>query len=313
MDAAAVTTREAVLAAALPPPVASLIKHEFARHVRWPALSLGVVLENTTTCVHEEWLTAVESMPTRHVFRDHVADVLERRVGLAVHLRFAQSAPGQVVTLHDFDFYLTRDGAVEPVPKPDELRLTLLHTFHDFRPKSEQVIELVAFSAGTEVSEALVDALSFLDAEAFRREYENAKVSHCREFRGYAPFVVVAPAGRLTVVATTYSWLDNRRHLHEFLRFLEGRVLEDIAAHEVREGPPDHSAPASVFNAASGLLYVNDLLTACAARFFGCEARLDSFHRFDLRAADTAALARAIRDAFAELRRAELRERRADE
>lgn len=64
---------------------------------------------------------------------------------------------------------------------------------------------------------------------------------------------------------------------------------------------------------ASGVLYVNDIVTACVARFFGCRARLDSYHRFDMLRADTEEPLRALKAAFARLRAAELRELRADE
>lgn len=302
---------EAVVEVALPPPVASLIKHEFAFHAQWPALTQGVVLENSTTCVNEEWLTALEYAPTRHVFHAHVEDVLERRAGLCLHLKFAQSAAGQYVTLHDPDYYLVRDGRLEPVPKPAELRETLLHTFHDYRPKSEQSIELVMFSAGVEVSDSLVDALAaFLDTEAFRREHANVRVVHPAEFRGYAPYTAIAPSGRLTFFMTTYAWLDDRRQFRDVMAFLERRVLEDVATHSVAvDAEPDPRTPASVYCTASGVLYVNDILTACVARFFGCNARLDSFHRFDVRRADTEELLRAVKDAFAKLRTAEPRPR----
>lgn len=306
-------TGEARVEVELPPAVASLIKHEFAFHVSWPALTQGVVLENSTTCVNEEWLTALECMPTRHVFHAHVADVLDRKAGLCVYLKFAQTAAGQYVTLHDLDYYLVRGDALEPVPKPEEMREMLLHTFHDYRPKSEQVIELVAFGAGTEVTDKLVDALAaFLDTEAFRREYENVRIAHPAEFRGYAPYTAIAPRGRLTFLVTTYAWLDDRRQFRDFLAVLERRVLEDVVAHAVSvDDTPDPRVPASVYCTASGVLYVNDILTACVVRFFGCHARMDSFHRFDVRAADTEELLRAVRAAFAKLRDAELRPRAA--
>lgn len=172
----------------LDPAVASLIKHEFAFHLQWPSLTQGVVLENTTTCVNEEWLSAIEAMPSRHVFHAHVEDVLERRAGLCVFLKFAQSAAGQHVSLHDLDYFLVRGDALEAVEKPPQLREMLLHTFHDFRPKSEQKIELIAFGAGVEVSDKLVDALAaLLDTEAFRREHENVKVVHPGSSAGTRP------------------------------------------------------------------------------------------------------------------------------
>nr|AEO18255.1 RNA polymerase subunit RPO35 [Pseudocowpox virus] len=314
-DADVPVVGEAVLAVDLDPAVASLIKHEFAFHLQWPALTQGVVLENTTTCVNEEWLSALEPMPTRHVFHAHVEDVLERRAGLCVFLKFVQSAAGQHVSLHDLDYFLVRGDALEAVEKPPQLREMLLHTFHDFRPKSEQKIELIAFGAGVEVSDKLVDALAaMLDTEAFRREYENVKVVHPREFRGYAPYTAIAPRGRLTLFATTYAWLDDRRQLRDFLGVLERKVLEDVAAHAVAvDAPPDPREPRSVYCTASGVLYVNDILTACIARFFGCRARLDSYHRFDMLRADTEDLLRALKEAFARLRAAELRELLADE
>ncbi|ASC55542.1 RNA polymerase subunit RPO35-like protein [Seal parapoxvirus] len=305
----AAVTSEAVVEAELPAAVASLIKHEFAFHLQWPALTLGVVLENSTTCVNEEWLTAIEAMPTRHVFHAHVEDVLERKAGICAHLRFVQTAAEQHISLHDINFYLVRSSALKAVPTPPEMREMLLHTFHDFRPKSEQVVELVAFSAGTEISEKLVDALAaFLDTETFRREYENVRVAHCKDFRGYVPYTAIAPRGKLTFFVTTYSWLDNRRQFRDFMTVLERRVLEDVAGHAVAvDREPDPRVPASVYCTASSVLYVNDIVTACVARFFGCNARMDSFHRFDMLRADTEQLLAAVRAAFAKLRDAELR------
>ncbi|AUL80610.1 hypothetical protein [Vaccinia virus] len=48
----------------LGPSLATFIKQGFNNLVKWPLVNIGIVLSNTSTAVNEEWLTAVEHIPT---------------------------------------------------------------------------------------------------------------------------------------------------------------------------------------------------------------------------------------------------------
>ncbi|CCD83301.1 DNA-dependent RNA polymerase subunit rpo35 [Squirrelpox virus] len=295
---------EVEIVADLDPGLASFIKHGYHHHIRWPVLDIGVVMANTTTAVNEEWLTAVEHMPTRKVLHAHTSAVLRREVGFCVHLNKRHQEGGEgYVTMADFDFYLLPpEGPPQRVEKPAALRQTLLHTFQEYRMSNEQAVELVAFSSGTVVNDALVARLTFLDAEVFNREYGNVRPVLRDGFRGEVPFIAVAPRGRLTFFVERYPWFDNAAHFAEVMDVLEGALVSDVHSHSVNTDPTVEVEGASTYNVNSGVIHVKDVLTMCVVRFFGCDARLDSYHRFDMARADTAVFLRALADALAQLR-----------
>lgn len=65
----------------LEPSLATFIKQGFNNLVKWPLLNIGIVLSNTSTAVNEEWLTAVEHIPTMKIFYKHIHKILTREMG----------------------------------------------------------------------------------------------------------------------------------------------------------------------------------------------------------------------------------------
>ncbi|WKF41435.1 DNA-directed RNA polymerase 35 kDa subunit, partial [Monkeypox virus] len=147
----------------LEPALATFIKQGFNNLVKWPLLNIGVVLYNTSTAVNEEWLTAVEHIPTMKIFYKHIHKILTREMGFLVYLKRSQSEHDNYITLYDFDYYIIdKDtNSVTMVDKPTELKETLLHVFQEYRLKSSQTIELIAFSSGTVINEDIVSKLTF--------------------------------------------------------------------------------------------------------------------------------------------------------
>ncbi|AAC55263.1 MC135L [Molluscum contagiosum virus subtype 1] len=289
----------------LPPSVASFIKHGFRHHVRWPTLALGVVLANTTTAINEEWLTAVESMPTRKVFHAFVEPVLEGTLHMCVHLKKTQSEGDAYVSMHDFDYYVVRDdGTLSKLKKPKELRETLLHSFLEYRLKNTKSIELVAFSSGTQIREELLTHLAgVLDIEVFTREHANVKVTFPEEPRSTCPFGVIAPRGQLRIFFEAYPWVDTHQHLHAVLRLLERKLVADVRSSQILVTPElDFEGGVSKYDPASRMLLVRDMVTMSIVNFFGARAQLDTYHDFDMRVVDTERFLSALAEAFATLR-----------
>ncbi len=53
----------------------------------------------------------------------------------------------------------------------------------------------------------------------------------------------------------------------------------------------------SSYNPESGMLFVNDLMTMNIVNFFGCNSRLESYHRFDMTKVDVELFIKALSDA----------------
>ncbi len=290
---------EKIIAVKLQPGIATFIKHGFNNYVRWPLLNVGIIIVNTTTAVNEEWLTAVEHMPTRKIFYQHTGGILRKNVGFCVYLKCSQTKDKQFVSLYDFDYYIVSSSKLIPIEKPPELKETLLHTFQDYRIKNVQTVELMAFSSGTELTEDLLSQLTFLDLEAFNREYANIKPIISTDFLSYVPFNVIAPLGKLVIMIETYEWMDNKKHAIEVFEFLLDILRYDLHTHKIETTDPlEGESSASAYNAPSGTLYVKDLLTMSVVNFFGYNTRLNSYHRVDIRKIDVSVFVKTLEDAF---------------
>uniref|UniRef100_A0AAU7E2B6 DNA-directed RNA polymerase 35 kDa subunit n=1 Tax=Rousettus bat poxvirus TaxID=3141933 RepID=A0AAU7E2B6_9POXV len=292
---------ELVIGTKLQPSVATFIKHGFQHHVRWPTLPLGVVLANTSTAINEEWLTVVESMPTYKVFHEFVEQVIEGALFLCVYLKKTQSETDTYVSMFDFDYYIVRpDATLVKVQKPPELRETLVHTFLDYRLKNTKTIELVAFSSGTTINEDLVNNMTFLDSEVFHREYANIKGTFPAERRSTNPFRIIAPRGAMRIFLETYSWIDTRAHFVPVMEMLRRRLVEDARSNQIQvtDDLSFDDSTASKYSPATKTLLVRDLVTMCVANFFGCNAQLGTYHRFDVRTINIDAFVKAVNAAF---------------
>ncbi|QGN68129.1 DNA-dependent RNA polymerase 35 kDa subunit) [Equine molluscum contagiosum-like virus] len=294
---------ERVIRAELAPSLATFLKHGYNRHLRWPVLNLGVVLANTTTSINEEWLTAVESMPTRKVFYEYAEQVLTRELRLCVYLKKVQTENDSYVSMHDFEYYVVReDATLVRVEKPAPLRETLVHTFLDYRLKNTKAIELIAFSSGTAISDELVNNLSFLDIEVFNREHANIRGTFSDEDKGVRPFMAIAPRGCFTLFLETYPWVDTRAHVGAMLRLLEARLEADVRAHQLRlTRELSFEDAASQYDKHTHTLLVRDLVTMSIANFFGAHTQLDTYHQFDMSVVDVERFLAALKDAFAQL------------
>ncbi|AAF15005.1 m117L [Myxoma virus] len=282
----------------LPPGLATFIKHGFNHKVQWPLLNVGIVLTNKTTAVNEEWLTAVEHMPTRKIFYNYTSGVLRKEVRFCAYLNKSQTQDKNYVTLYDFDYYVIHpDSTFTKIDKPKELENTLLHTFQTYKFKNIQMIELIAFSSGTDITDDVVERLTFLDVETFNREYNNVKSVIGNEFKYHVPFIVTAPLGKLTFYIDHYPWIDLKTHVKDVLDFLEGVLVADVHSHKL-DTTIRPNMTTSAYNPSSGMLYVNDLLTMSVVNFFGCNARLHSYHKFDMSTLDTEAFLHALSKAF---------------
>ncbi|AWU47164.1 RNA polymerase [Sea otter poxvirus] len=297
--------KEISLMVDIPPSLATLIRHGFHDHVKWPALSVVIVLKNDTTSIHEEWRTSIEHMPTRKVFYKYTDTILTRQSTFCVHLKFEQSQSINIITMHDFTYYIITDNKLTKVDKPVQLKETLLHSFQDFRHNNIQNIEIIAFSSGTDINDNLISNLTFLDIETFNREYENTKPALTDEPIWCSPFIVIAPAGRLTFHIETYPWIDTRQHFMTIIDFLEAILLSDIHNHKIKTDTniDDINNSISSYNTASGMIYVSDLITMSIINFFGGNVRLESFHKINMQQLDTDVFIAALRDAFAMIRR----------
>ncbi|APG58337.1 DNA-directed RNA polymerase 35 kDa subunit [BeAn 58058 virus] len=284
----------------LDPNISTFIKHGFNNRVKWPLLNIGVVLVNNTTSVNEEWLTSIEFMPTRKILHKYTSKILRNELSFFAYLNKKQTPDKKYITLHDFDFYIIhKDNTFEIINKPVELKETLLHTYQDYRLKNLQNIELIAFSSGTIINDELKHQLSnILDIENFNREYDNIKPILKTTFEGTVPCIVTAPLGKLTIRIETYSWIDNKNHITEILQFLEGYLVADIHSHKLETSDINDNITVSVYNPSSGLIFVNDLVTMCIINFFGCDSRLNTFHRFDINNIDMSKFLNALSDAF---------------
>ncbi|ADZ29271.1 A30L protein [Cowpox virus] len=281
----------------LEPSLATFIKQGFNNLVKWPLLNIGIVLSNTSTAVNEEWLTAVEHIPTMKIFYKHIHKILTREMGFLVYLKRSQSERDNYITLYDFDYYIIdKDtNSVTMVDKPTELKETLLHVFQEYRLKSSQTIELIAFSSGTVINEDIVSKLTFLDVEVFNREYNNVKTIIDPDFVSRSPFIVISPMGKLTFFVEVYSWFDFKSCFKDIIDFLEGALIANIHDHMIKVGDCDETV--SSYNPESGMLFVNDLMTMNIVNFFGCNSRLESYHRFDMTKVDVELFIKALSDA----------------
>ncbi|AAN02844.1 RNA polymerase subunit [Lumpy skin disease virus] len=290
---------EKVIVIDLNPDLATFIKHGFNNRVRWPLLTTGVVLSNNTTAVNEEWLTSIEHMPTRKIFYNYTSKILRKEVGFCVYLKKSQTEKKRIITLGDFDYYIIdlENYKFIKIDKPIELNETLLHTFQDYRIKNLQVIEIIAFSSNIQITEKIIEGLTFINIETFNKEYDNIKPTLKTSFESIIPFIVTAPLGRLTFYVEHYPWIDFKSHMKEILDFLEGSLVSDVHSHKLETSVLDNSTSSS-YNPVSGMLFVNDLLTMTVVNFFGCNSRLNSYHRFDMTKLDINTFLKALSDAF---------------
>lgn len=288
---------ELAIGAKLQPSVATFIKHGFQHHIRWPTLPLGVVLANTSTAINEEWLTVVESLPTRKVFHEFTEQVLDGTLHMCVYLKKTQTEKDTYVSMFDFDYYTVRaDASLAKVDKPHELRETLVHTFLDYRLKNTKTIELVAFSSGTAISEDLINNMSFLDSDTFSREYANIKGTFPVEPRSTTPFQIIAPRGNVRIFLETYPWIDTRAHFSAVMEMLRRQIIEDARSSQIQvtEDMSFDDGSASKYNPATKTLLVRDIVTMCIVNFFGCNAQLGTYHNFDMRAVKPEAFVKAV-------------------
>ncbi|QHR82659.1 DNA-dependent RNA polymerase subunit RPO35 [Brazilian porcupinepox virus 1] len=290
---------EKIITIDLDPSLATFIKHGFNNRVRWPILNIGVVLTNKTTAVNEEWLTSIEHMPTRKIFYNFTSKILRNEIHFCTYLKRTQKNDKNYITLYDFDFYIiNEDNTFEKVEKPVELEETLLHTFQDYKFKNLQDIEIIAFSSGTEINDSIRDELiKILDIETFNREYDNIKPIINTNFESIRPFIVTAPLGKLTIRIENYSWINLKSHIKDIFDFLEGVLVSDVHSHKLETRDLKNSN-ISIYNPTSGILYVNDLLTMTIVNFFGCDSRLNSYHRFDMSKLDTSIFLNSLSKAF---------------
>ncbi|ATI21068.1 RNA polymerase [Western grey kangaroopox virus] len=287
----------------LPESVATFIKHGCQRYVRFPLLSKGVVMVNTTTSINEEWLTSVEAMPTRKVFHRYAREILERRVDFCVYLRKTQGEDDTYVSMYDFEYYIIRDGHIlEKLPPIEQLKETLVHSFLDYRPKNIKTIEMIAFSSGTEINDDLVRELSsFLDVEVFNREHMNIKTVYSKDYESDMPFRVIAPRGELRFFVEKYPWVDFAEYLGSVLGYLRERLLADIEEHRVKSDITAADSGASAYDVAAKVIAVNDLLTMSIVNFFGGNAQIGTYHPFDLSAVNLKSFVTAVDEAFTRL------------
>ncbi|ANS71208.1 RNA polymerase [Pteropox virus] len=297
--------KEIVLAIDLNKSLATFIKHEFGNKIRWPSLSIGVVLSNTTTSINEEWLTSVEAMPTKKVFYEYTKDIITNKVNFCVHIKYVQQSKINIVTMYDFDYYIIKDNKITKINKPSELKNTLLHSFQDFRQNNLQTIELIAFSSSTVISENLVNGLTFVDVEQFNKEYDNIKPSLPLERVWHLPFIVIAPNGKLKFYVETYSWIDTAKFFKEIIDILEDELIQSVRLHKLKTHSTDDQEVVkgvSMYNVTSGMLYVSDLVTMCVVNFFGGDVRLHSYHKIDIGALNIDAFIDEITKAFERIR-----------
>ncbi|ABQ43594.1 RNA polymerase subunit rpo35 [Tanapox virus] len=267
--------------------LSTFIKHGFNTYVKWPLLNIGVILNNTTTAVNEEWLTSIEHMPTRKILYKYTYKILKKEVGFLVYLNSSQTQEKNFISLYDFDYYIIdSDFTLIAVDKPKELKNTLLHIFQEYRVKNLQHIELIAFSSNTQINDTILEGINFLNIETFNREYANIKPILNQNFVGYNPFIVTAPSGNLTFYIDDYEWIDLKSHLKEIFDFLEEQLIFDVKSHKLETSVKENQNVSS-YNTNSGMLYVNDLLTMCVVNFFGCNSRLNTYHKFDITKVDT--------------------------
>ncbi|QHG62678.1 RNA polymerase subunit RPO35 [Cetacean poxvirus 1] len=284
------------------PNLATFIKHGFYNNVRWPLLNIGIVLNNTTTNVNEEWLTCIEYMPVRKVFHEYVSKILRKEVQFCVYIKCIEKNERKYITMYDFNYYIIENNKLKHIEKPIELQETLVHTFQDYKFKNTQEIELIAFSSCTEVNEELMAELIFLDIEVFNREYANIKSIIYTTFQYSIPFNVIAPSGKLIFKIETYSWIDTKLHLTEIIDFLKGTLIADIHSYKVNTiSNNEEYENESTYNMQSGILYVKDLLTMTIVNFFGCNSRLNTYHRFDMTKIDTDVFISALSNALNKL------------
>ncbi|QDJ95057.1 RNA polymerase subunit RPO35 [Hypsugopox virus] len=290
--------KDKIITMELNPSIASFIKHGFNNHVKWPLLNIGTVLDNTTTAVNEEWLTAVEHLPTKKIFYEYTSQILRREVKFCIYLKCEQSNEQKYISLYDINYYIIDESnAFIEINKPNELKETLLHTFQEYRLKNQQNIELIAFSSGTEINDDIINKLNFLNVETFNKEYANIKPILSTNFMYNIPIIVTAPQGKLTFYLETYSWFDYKSFMLDVLNFLEGTLVADIHSHKIEVTNIDNNTVSS-YNSTSGTLYVKDLLTMFVVNFFGCNCRLNSYHRFDMTKVDVEIFLKALSDAF---------------
>ncbi|AST09340.1 DNA-dependent RNA polymerase subunit rpo35 [Murmansk poxvirus] len=289
---------EKSIAVDIEPSMATFIKQGFNHLVRWPLLNIGIVLFNTSTAVNEEWLTAVEYIPTIKIFYKYVHKILSKEVTFFIYFKRSQSESKNYITLHDLDYYIVdKNYNITLIDKPVELEKTLLHVFQDYKLKSSQCIELIAFSSGTVINDDIISRLTFLDIETFNKEYSNIKPIIDTNFVSRSPFTVISPLGKLTFFVETYSWFDFKACFKEIIEFLHVALISDIREHMIKIGNCNNT-DVSAYNPESGMLFVNDLLTMNIVNFFGCDARLESYHRFDMTKVDIEVFIKALSDTF---------------
>ncbi|AAR07475.1 119L [Yaba monkey tumor virus] len=290
--------KERTLDIDLNPGLSTFIKHGFNTYVKWPLLNIGVVLNNTTTAVNEEWLTSIEHMPTRKIFYKYTCDVLKKKISFLVYINVSQTQEKNYISLYDFDFYvIDLDFTLKIVDKPKELKNTLLHIFQEYRVKNLQNIELIAFSSNTQINDKILENMNFLNIETFNREYNNIKPILSQKFVGCIPFIVTAPSGKLTFFIDDYEWINLKSHLNDIFNFLEEQLVFDVKSHKLETSVKENQNVSS-YNSNSGTLYVNDLLTMCVVNFFGCNSRLNTYHRFDITKVDTYVFLNELSNAF---------------
>nr|WGO62743.1 RNA polymerase subunit RPO35 [Wadden Sea poxvirus] len=283
------------------PSLATFIKHGFYNFVKWPVMNIGIVLNNTTTAVNEEWLTVIEHMPTRKIYHEYISKILLKEINFCVYLNISQSQEKEYISMYDFNYYIIDENSnFIIIDKPVEIKETLIHTFQEYRLKNIQNIEIIAFSSGTKITEEIISNINFLNIETFNKEYSNIKPIIQQTFTSILPFIVIAPIGRLTLFIETYPWIDTIKHFKEVLNFLEGTLISTIRSHkiEINDNDTDVNNGSSIYNTNSGILYVNDIITMSIVNFFGCKSRLNTYHKFDMSIIDIEIFLNALSKTF---------------
>ncbi|ALA62517.1 RNA polymerase subunit RP035 [Turkeypox virus] len=277
--------REFQINIATDPSIATFIKHICKEYIKIPRLNLGIVMANTTTAINEEWLTAIESIPTYKIFYQYIYEILTMQCNFCVYIKKTQEENNTYISLADIQYYIIEKDKIIKIPYIKELEETLLHSFSEFRSGNTKTIELIAFSSGTNIDDELVDKLDFIDIELFNREYKNIKTIHSTTLESYMPFNVIAPEGNLIFFMERYPWFSIREYMADILKFLKDMIDNKLSDFKIRECSitKENSIPSdSVYDKEKKITYVNDVTTMCILNFFNCECQIGTFHVFDI-------------------------------
>ncbi|QRY18997.1 ORF-127 [Teiidae poxvirus 1] len=264
--------------------VATFVKHAFKTYLSMPRLTLGIVMTNTTTAINEEWLTSIESMPTHKIFYAYISDIISMKCNFCVHLKKTQRENDYYISLDDFDYYVIYPDSIIKLKAIKELKKTLLHSYSEYRETNVKSIELITFSSGTVIDDVLIDRLDFLDHELFNIEYKNIKINHSTKLDTYLPLSIIAPEGNIRIFMERYSWIDFKCYVKKLIDYLINSISEKIKNFKIEEFDftKKETLYSSAYDICSQVLFVNDVLTMCVAKYSGCDCQLNTYHKFNI-------------------------------